>query len=196
MAYQTYTTEALVVGSYDHLSADRVILLFTREAGLIHARAISVRREQSKLRYSLQYFSHVRISLVRGKQGWRIIGAEQVNNLYFAASDRRVRGALLRVLKLVRRLVHGEETHVALYNTLIDGLLVLSHCRDAEIARSERILTLRILAVLGYIAPREAYQQMLMAPSLSAALSVQEDTIPEERAVQAAITAALEVSQL
>jgi recombinational DNA repair protein (RecF pathway) len=196
VAYQTYTTDALVVGSEDRLTADRLIVLFTREAGLVHARAISVRREKSKLRYGLQDFSLVRVSLVRGKQGWRIIGAERADNLYFSAGDRHVRGALLRVLKLVRRLVRGEETHVALYDILTDGLHALSVCAETELVRGERVLMLRILSTLGYIAPEDAYTHALAAASLREALSSQADSISEERAVRVAIDEALLVSQL
>jgi len=196
VAYQTYTTDALVVGSIEHLTADRVIVLFTREAGLVHARAVSVRREKSKLRYGLQDFSLVRVSLVRGKAGWRLIGAERSNNLYFAAHDRVVRGSLLRILKLVRRLVRGEETHTTLYDMLVDGLTQLSLCKEEEIARSERLLTLRILFALGYVAPKDVYEHALAASSLHSALSFQEDNIPEEHAIQTAIDKALAMSQL
>lgn len=196
MAYQTYTTDALVIGNANHLTADRFIVLFTREAGLVYARAVSVRRERSKLRYGLQDFSLVRASLVRGKQGWRITGAECANNLYFSATDRRIRGALLRVLKLVRRLVRGEEAHNALYDILVDGLAVLAVCRDGEIARGERILALRILSALGYVAPKDDYRHLLATVSLRGALSFQEAGTPEERAVQLAINEALAVSQL
>lgn len=196
MAYQTYTTDALVIGSENRLTADRIVALFTRDAGLVHARAVSVRREQSKLRYGLQDFSLGQVSLVRGKAGWRITGAERANNLYFSVSNRRVRGALLRVLKLVRRLVRGEETHAALYDILIDGLVTLSACREDEIVRGERLLSLRILAALGYVSPEEDYRDILRAPSLKAAVSCQADSVSEERAVQAAIERALLASQL
>ena len=196
MAYQTYTTDALVIGSENQLTADRMFVLFTREVGLVHARAVSVRKEQSKLRYGLQDFSLARISLVHGKQGWRITGAECANNLYFSAHGRQVRGALLRVLKLVRRLVRGEETHTALYDLLVDGLAILSSSRDTDIARGERILLLRILSALGYVAPKDAYQNLLLHTSLHTALSCQEHSTSEERAVTMAINEALIVSHL
>lgn len=195
MAYQTYTTDAIVIGSVDERAADRFIALFTREAGLVHARAVSVRREQSKLRYGLQDFSLARVSLVRGKTGWRITGAERANNLYFSTQDRKVRAAIMRVLKLVRRLVRGEEMHVALYDILADGLSVLSACQEEETVRSERILALRILSALGYVAPKDIYQQMLVAPSLRAVLSAEEADL-EAHAIRSAIDAALAVSQL
>ncbi|MDZ4284360.1 MAG: recombination protein O N-terminal domain-containing protein [Patescibacteria group bacterium] len=196
MAYQTYTTDALVIGSKNRLTADRMVALFTREAGLVYARAVSVRREQSKLRYGLQDFSLSRVSLVRGKQGWRITGAECEGNLYFAANNRRSRGALLRTLKLVHRLVRGEETHVALYDLLLDGLMELTLGQESEIVRGERILSLRILSALGYVSPKETYRQVLMAPSLRAALSCQTDSISEEKEVKFAIDTALLSSQL
>ena len=196
MSYQTYTTDALVIGGRDHLTADRFVALFTREAGLVYARAVSVRREQSKLRYCLQDFSLVRASLVRGKTGWRVIGAERASNLYFTAPGRVARGALLRVLKLVRRLVRGEEMHRALYDIVIDGLAVLAVCGADEVARGERGLVLRILSALGYVAPKNTYEHALAAPSLRVALSSHTDILSEERTIQKAIDEALAVSQL
>lgn len=195
MAYHTYTTDALVIGSEDRLAADRMLMLFTCDAGLVYARAVSVRRERSKLRYGLQDFSSVRVSLVRGKRGWRIVGAEPKENLYFSASDRQVRAALMRTLKLMRRLVRGEEPHAGLYTTLADGLSLLASCRGDEIVRAERALTLRILAALGYVAPRGDYQYALSASSLGEAL-VSEEKETEEESMQSAIDEALAVSQL
>ncbi|MBI4086827.1 recombination protein O N-terminal domain-containing protein [Candidatus Kaiserbacteria bacterium] len=195
MAYQTYTTDALVIGSADHLTADRWIALFTRDAGLVHARAISVRKEQSKLRYGLQDFSLARVSLVRGKSGWRIIGAERAHNLYFATPDREVRAAMLRIVRFLRRLVQGEETNVPLYDMLIDGLVVLASSPGDEIVRVERVLTLRVLSALGYVAPHSDYRHMLSVPSLGEALSVTGKET-EEQSIQSAIDEALAVSQL
>lgn len=195
MAYQTYTTDALVVGSRDRLTADRVITLFTRDAGLVHARAISVRKEQSKLRYGLQDFSFARVSLVRGKAGWRVIGAERACNLYFQADERNARAAILRVVRILRRLVQGEETNVPFYDILAEGLAVLASCEGGDVLRAERILTLRLLHALGYVAPRVGYRESLSAPSLASALSVRNEEASAET-MQKAIDDALVVSHL
>ena len=72
MAYATYTTQALVCGTFDRNTADRSYRLFTREFGMVWADARSVRLEKSKQRSALTDFSVVRISLVRGKAGWKI----------------------------------------------------------------------------------------------------------------------------
>src|SRR5665213_2708544 len=71
--YQKYHTEALVLGSRESGEADKVFALFTRDFGLVRARASSVRSESSKMRYALQKYSRASISLVRGKRGWRIL---------------------------------------------------------------------------------------------------------------------------
>ena len=88
MAYQTYITEAIVCGSYDSNTSDRSFLLFAREAGMIYAHAKSVREERSKQRYALQVCSHVRVTLIRGKSGWKIAGVEPQQNLYALATTR------------------------------------------------------------------------------------------------------------
>lgn len=192
MAYRTYTTDALVIGNREYLSSDKTFFLFTRDLGLVYGRAVSVRKEASKLRYGLQDFSFVRCSLVRGKNGWRIVGAERSANVYYAAEERAARGALLRTVRLVRRFVRGEEAHPELYDTLADGLASLSVSTEGESERLERILALRLLAILGYIAPRPAYRDLLAAETLGAA-----GTFPsEERVVSRAIEEALAVSHL
>lgn len=191
MAYQTYTTDALVIGSYDQLTADRSIMLFTREAGLVFGRAISVRKEQSKLRYGLQDFSISRVSLVRGKSGWRVIGAEECMNLYFGNEDRAVRGALLRTIKLVRRFVRGEEAHPVLYDALIDGLTALMSAPKEKVVILEHVLTLRLLAILGYVAPHKSYIHFLRQPSLRDfdVSSLEKEGVAVRRAIDRALTA-------
>lgn len=196
MAYKTYTTDAFVIGSEDRLTADRVYMLFTREAGLIYARAVSVRREASKLRYGLQDFSCVRVSLVRGKAGWKVTGAERAYNLYFSTDDRQIRAALLRIFRLMRRLVRGEETHIGLYDVLADGLAALALSEADHTSHAERILTLRLLFMLGYVEPKDAYRSLLGALTLSEALEHAKMSDVQDTAIRTAIGDALEASHL
>ena len=72
--YQKYQTEALVLGSRERGEADRVFALYTRDFGLVWARASGVRRENSKMRYALQSYCYIQTGLVRGKRGWRLAG--------------------------------------------------------------------------------------------------------------------------
>ena len=197
MAYKTYTTDAVVVGSEDRLTADKTIVLLTRDAGLVYARALGVRKERSKLRYGLQDFSCVRVSLVRGKQGWRVIGAERAHNIYFSVHERAARAALLRIVKLLRRLVRGEEAHPYLYDVVADGLSELAACACSDdYFLTERLLIIRVLAALGYVAPRPRYAEALAAPTLRAARHVLKVDPHATPAIEQAIEYALSASQL
>jgi len=154
MSYQTYTTEALVCGSFDSSTADKSFLLFTRKAGMLYATARSVREERSRQRYALQPFSRISISLVRGKSGWRIGSVEALENLFAQAPSRLSRGSVVSVMKLIRQYIHGEETSPALYDEVVQGMAVLVALPD-DTSREEweAFIKARILYKLGYISP-------------------------------------------
>ncbi len=165
MAYQTYITEALVCGSFDSQTADRSFLLFTREAGMIYAHAKSIREERSKQRYALQLCSHIRVTLVRGKNGWKIIGAVSLQNLYTAMKTREARAFLRNIILLLKRVIHGESA----YTEIFDDVIIA--CTSADIYESqclEPIISLRILHALGYVAPHETFMSFLHVPCTEA----------------------------
>lgn len=161
MAYATYTTEALVCGSRDSFTSDRSFLLFTREAGMLWASARSVREEKSKQRYALQDFSIIRVSLVRGKSGWRIGSVEAIANPFMEARERGARGGVSAVVKLLRRFLHGEEPHPALYDDTVLALSCISAAEGEDIIDLQEQFTLRLLYVLGYVAPHDSYKELL-----------------------------------
>jgi recombinational DNA repair protein (RecF pathway) len=191
MAYPTYITEALVCGSTNSHTADRSFLLLTKEAGMVRAQARSVREERSKQRYALQECSYIRVTLVRGKSGWRIAGTEAIANLYANAGTREARALLRNLVLLVRRVMQGEVVHEGVFTDLVDACSASSH-HDPRIL--EMVATLRILHTLGYIAPHEAYMRFLEEVFPFDALASL--TTEEEALCQKAIHTALHESQL
>ena len=151
MSYQTYITDAIVVGSYANNTADKSFLLFTKRAGMLYASARSVREERSKQRYALQDFSLITVSLIKGKTGWRVGSVDTEGNIFGSALTREARGSVVRVLKLLRRFVAGEEPHPELYDELIYGLQYLAADVAAHRVLAEEIIEVRILSILGYI---------------------------------------------
>src|SRR3989338_7449061 len=103
--YQKYHTDALVLGSREIGEADRMLLLFTREFGLVRGRCGGVRAGKSKMRYALQNYSLATVALVRGKLGWRLAGARALHG----APDKDIKGigAFARIAGLVTRFVAG-----------------------------------------------------------------------------------------
>lgn len=158
MAYQTYITEALVCGSWDRNTADKSILLFAREAGMVYVQAKSVRKEESKQRYALQNASRIRATLVRGKTGWKVAGAEPLQSLYATAETREARALLRDTILLLRRLMHGEVPHQDIFDDVIS---VLSRSAEFPGKPLQTLLFLRILHTLGYVAPEASYANIL-----------------------------------
>lgn len=150
MSYQVYTTEALVCESFLRNTADKTFLLFTREAGMLYATAKSVREERSKQRFALQDFALIRISLIKGKQGWRVGSVEGRNNYFTEAEDRLARGSVVLIFKTLRRFIHGEEAMKGLFDFCIEALNELTRNTDQR-PFLEVITQLKILFELGYV---------------------------------------------
>lgn len=159
MAYKTYTTEALVCGSNLHNTSDKSFLLFTKDAGMVYATARSVREERSKQRYALQEFSLIRVSLVKGKQGWRIGSVHVESNMFGDVHTRKARKGVLDIVRRLRQFVHGEESHPGLFADTVYALGLLEVVSDPW--RIVEIHTLRTLHALGYIEKTKELQYFL-----------------------------------
>lgn len=150
MSYQTYTTDALVCGTWAKNTADKSYLLFTQVAGMLYADARSVREEKSKQRYALQDFSLIRVSLVRGKQNWRIGSVQALSNPFLQSHSKASRGSVVRLLKFLRRFYNGEEPAPDLFEYIIERLNYLA--ADVKNRQQIELVTeLHILTLLGYV---------------------------------------------
>lgn len=150
MSYATYITDALVCGTYNRSTADRSFALFTREAGLLYAEAKSVREERSRQRYALQDFSLIRVSLVKGKQTWKVGSVEAVTNYFTRATSRQERASVVRVGRNIRRFIQGQEASPELFDFVREALevVVLDH-KNREFF--DQYIELKLLLLLGYV---------------------------------------------
>lgn len=137
MAIEKYTTPAIVIESFDQGEHDRVYKLFTREFGLITAHAKSVRKLESKLRAHILPRSISLVTLVQGRDVWRLVGAE----------ERGSGGRIGDVAQLIKRFIRGEGHHKALY----DRLIIFISLEELFDEKKSRLLLYFILLVeLGY----------------------------------------------
>lgn len=151
MAYSTYTTEAIVCGTRDRNTTDRSFLLFTQSGGMLYAEARAVRRESSKQRSALQDFTRVRISLIRGKAGWRVGSVEALENYYTSAVDREARGSVVALIKMLRRFAKGEEAMTEVYEFMKSALVLVVQAQK-ERTFLDAYIQVHFLAYLGYVA--------------------------------------------
>jgi recombinational DNA repair protein (RecF pathway) len=192
MAYVTYTTDALVCGTFDRNTADRSYRLFTRELGMLYADARSVRIEASKQRQALQDFSLIRVSLVKGKGGWKIGSVTETKNYYSTASNQAARGSVVKVIRLVRRFVAGEEMHVSLFDECVTALEFFSR-QHTDRKCYEHIFMQRVLAELGYIKLSDVPKDIAAVPLAELSSDV---VCTHDKAIALSIERAQNASQL
>jgi recombinational DNA repair protein (RecF pathway) len=145
--HHIYTTKAFVVHSSPYGEAGKFLLLFTKDFGMIGATAQGIRLVQSKLRYHVQDYSFNTISIVRGKEVWRLTGASGHENFI------KTNILHIKIFKLLKRLLHGEEKNEKLFD-IIESLYKNEVTGDNfEIV--ECLIVLRVLNSLGYIANKE-----------------------------------------
>jgi DNA repair protein RecO len=165
LSYHLYHTLGFVLKSFPRGEGNQSFALFTRELGLVQASATSVREERSKLRYGLQECSLSELTLVRGKESWRITGASLLESVCHTFSSSPVHLQMFaRVFRLLLRLLAGEEKNERLFDTLVEACTYAGerHAQNAKAhADIEVVLVLRILYLLGYLAPRNEFRTVL-----------------------------------
>ncbi|MFZ2038333.1 MAG: DNA repair protein RecO, partial [Minisyncoccia bacterium] len=140
--------------------AGKYVYVLTRELGLISAKAQGLRLLNSKLRYSLQDFSLTEVSLVRGKEVWRLTGAKLIkeNNLIKKYPDNFL--VLFRLSRLLLRLLHGEEKNEKLYDLFYQTQTFLYQSfTPVELKTLEIVAVLRILRCLGYFGEEKTLER-------------------------------------
>ncbi|MDO8593898.1 MAG: recombination protein O N-terminal domain-containing protein [bacterium] len=140
MSHHLYHTLGFILGSEGRGEANKSFTLLTKDLGLISATAQSVREERSKLRYGLQELSLSELTLVRGKDIWRLTGAALVDNLFLSFRDSPEITALFgRVFRLLRRLVAGEEKNERLFTVIAETSSFLKGLHSPFLKGEKRI---------------------------------------------------------
>lgn len=156
--YRIYSTEGAVLQSFDVSEASKTLSLFTKDFGLLSARAQGIRAERSKLRYHLQDFSLGSFDLVRGKNGWRVTSARDTDNLMLFSAGAREQeknaalGVIIRIGSLLTRLLRGEEKNAELYADVVSSFRALRSAAwsGERLKDFEALFVMRILHWLGY----------------------------------------------
>ena len=175
--YQKYYTEALVLGSRERGEADKVFVLYTKDFGLVQARASAVRSEYSRMRYALQNYSRAHVALVRGKRGWRVGGATAIRGASNGGEDA---ATFARIARLVMRLVAGEGQNQYVFSSLSEAHDALMRAPRGARATIELVCVARTLYGLGYLS-LEALDTTLFAHTSYGSEHVREAEALQER---------------
>ena len=125
---------------------------------MIGATAQGIRLDQSKLRYHIQDFDHADISIVRGKEVWRLTGAHEIDH-------EKITKVHIQVLKLLKRLLQGEDKNEKLFE-IIDGLYK-TKIEESNFEFVESLTVLRILNSLGYVKENKMFTEILSSHKIT-----------------------------
>ncbi|MBC7836708.1 recombination protein O N-terminal domain-containing protein [Acetobacteraceae bacterium] len=155
--HQVFISDGIVLGKRALGESNTRIAVLTRELGLVKVHARSTRVEKSKLRYGLEVMTRARFTFVKGRHEWRLTGVSETSRDLIGTTIAR-RAAAGRIVKLLLRLIRGEEVTPVLYETVQMGLSSLAHLPmktgvevDTAAQSIETVLVLRILSHLGYL---------------------------------------------
>lgn len=160
MSHHIYTTEGFIIESRESGEANRSLLIFTKDFGMIYTFIQGVRKITSKLRFHIEELSYKSFSLVKGRDKWRITGISDVSDNSSAKnkiikSDRTVLAAYANILNLLKRLLSGAEKNEQLFDIVYSFYeYATSHLeveQKGKIKNVEALTVLRILNCLGYV---------------------------------------------
>ncbi|MDO8183722.1 MAG: recombination protein O N-terminal domain-containing protein [bacterium] len=152
MARKIYHTEGLIISSRPWGEANKLLLIFTSQFGLLSVLAQGVRASHSKMRYHLYHFTPLKLSLVRGRETWRLTGVEVMGTL----PPPPVRVILIRLGRLLKRLLPETAPACEAYALVSQGtqflnLLATQPEAKTKLEAGELLLVLRLLSQLGYL---------------------------------------------
>ncbi len=194
-------TDCFVLKSSASGEANKQLDLFTKDFGFIRATAQGLRYLKSKLRYSLTDFSYARVSLVRGKEFWRVTTATKKGDVSFDVVSLEARESLFRIFALLRRLLQGEESHPELFDTVLKAFHVLMEISNEgaehlaiKVMAVEELTVLRILFLLGYVKDDPSLRTFVDSNEFSDDLI--QSSLGSRKALVAEINRALQASSL
>lgn len=144
-----YDTRGIVLSRTPLGEANALVTILTPELGLVYARAQGVRNSGAKLSGALTTLSESSLMLVRGKEGWRIVGAVLEENWFGRIANFSSRKRATRISGLLVRLVAGEVRDPALFSIVRGFFEALATLPDDAHEAAEMLAALRALSVLG-----------------------------------------------
>lgn len=161
--HQIHHTEAFVIKSISSGEASKRIWLFTRDFGLVMAIVQGVRKPSAKLQGHISDYTYIKADLVKGREVWRLIGAEIISDYVLHDTRNPLIRSFVRSLMLIDRFLVDEGPHEELFEHIVACGEILSQ-RDIDYKSFDALSLWRMLALLGYIAVEEHMHDLMHKP--------------------------------
>jgi DNA repair protein RecO (recombination protein O) len=175
-----YKSKGIVLRSIRFGEADRILDLYTRDAGLVSAIAKGIRRTKSRFGARLEPLSCVDFVAYQGRTLDTLTQAELLRSFRGVREDLARFDAAARMVGSVRALSGGDEADRRVFNLLYNGLDALEE-HDSGFEAVEAAFGLKLSILAGYAPqldvcsncatdPQEAPQPLYFAPDLGGVL--------------------------
>lgn len=150
MAYHIYTTDGIILKRTPFGESSISLYILTETLGLIIGSARAVRLSSSKLRPALQEYSHIIVSCIKGKNGWKITNVLEKESFFFGYPI-FTHKVLSQISSVLLQMIPGESPHPEVFKTTRSGFEFLKTVKEKDIPSFEILMVLRILYQLGYV---------------------------------------------
>ncbi len=152
MAYDVYTLSGFILEIKDTGEFDKRITFFSKERGIIDAKAISAGKPGSKLRGFLVRFCFVYIDVVHGRTGYRLVRAKS-GDQGFLIHKKEAYFILARFCRLISSILPEEVLHEGTFQTFFGLMEYLEKniVTDDKINSIYYRYALRLFKELGYV---------------------------------------------
>lgn len=148
MSHAIYQTKAFVLDVKNGKDENKLAWLYTERFGKIFVHIQSARKINSKLNPHIQQFSLVLVDLVRGKNIWRLTGAQGIENALSFVGQKKYLSVESYAYHLLR-LCSSEEFHEEIWPD-IERVFAVKNFNYKE-SIFEVFILFRLLAKLGYL---------------------------------------------
>lgn len=147
-AEHTLKVDALVLRHTDWGEADRLLGLYTLQAGKIRAVAKGARRLRSRKAGHLEPFTRVSLLLARGRDLWIVTQADTIHAYLKLREDLTTTTQAAYMVELVDRFTYDEEPNPTLFRLFCESLQRLDASQDSFLVL--RYFEVRLLDHLGF----------------------------------------------
>ncbi|MEI6352740.1 MAG: recombination protein O N-terminal domain-containing protein [Candidatus Nomurabacteria bacterium] len=148
MSIEKYTTEAFVLRVYEQGEHDLVYKLWTRDFGIVFSLGKSIRKINAKLRSLIKKDDFVVVTLVKGKDVWRLVGAEEVSD--FSESKLWSLKAKKIISEVVNKFIEEKKTYKKLFDRMKSIFLSEGDIEILDINNFKILIYYIVLVDTGY----------------------------------------------
>ena len=147
-----YVTDAINLKSYNLNDADKIILMYSREKGLIKGVAKGIKKPKSKLGARMDLLVANTIQLLKGKSLDTVLQAQTINNFKDTRADIDKLMLSSYISELVVNFGEGSENaSKEIYELLYNALTKISNSKNKKDALIATIkFQLKILLIMGF----------------------------------------------